>query len=297
MNINGRSLELFFIDGKPDGMLTAEVFNWTGHILATPRTQISDALKRKEASFTGLYILLGEKDSEPLAYIGESEDIAARIRNHDAQKDWWDKAIFITSSANNLHKAHVKYLESRLVEKARDIARIKLENGNFPSKSSLSEAAQNNMESFLDYLLMVLPALRIDMFLDKTRPTTQSEDLNQKVKKPIFITQSKKLGLNARAILDGSDFIVQAGSIGRLEWIGDSSDKTSYSKLYKELCETGILEIQKNKRVFTEHYAFSSTSAAAAVIYGRSANGPETWKLENDGKSYKQWETDQLNSD
>jgi hypothetical protein len=26
----GRSLELFFIDGKPDGMQTAEVFNWTG---------------------------------------------------------------------------------------------------------------------------------------------------------------------------------------------------------------------------------------------------------------------------
>lgn len=42
-----RSLELFFIDGKPDGMLTAEVFNWTGHVLMSPRTQISEALKRQ----------------------------------------------------------------------------------------------------------------------------------------------------------------------------------------------------------------------------------------------------------
>jgi len=42
--INGRSLELFFIDGRPDGMLTAEVFNWTGHVLMTPRTRISEAL-------------------------------------------------------------------------------------------------------------------------------------------------------------------------------------------------------------------------------------------------------------
>ncbi len=32
-NVQGRSLELFFIDGKPDGMRTAEVFNWTGHVL------------------------------------------------------------------------------------------------------------------------------------------------------------------------------------------------------------------------------------------------------------------------
>ena len=42
INIKGRSLELYFIDGRPDGMLTAEVFNWTGHVLSRP----SDADKR-----------------------------------------------------------------------------------------------------------------------------------------------------------------------------------------------------------------------------------------------------------
>ena len=67
----GRSLELFFIDGKPDGMLTAEVFNWTGHVLMTPRTRIAETLKRKEARYTGVYLLFGERDGEPLAYIGE----------------------------------------------------------------------------------------------------------------------------------------------------------------------------------------------------------------------------------
>ena len=35
----GRSLELYFIDGRPDGTLTAGVFNWTGHVLITPRTR------------------------------------------------------------------------------------------------------------------------------------------------------------------------------------------------------------------------------------------------------------------
>ena len=86
--MSARTLELFFIDGKPDGMLTAEVFGWTGHILVTPRTRLSEALKRKESSYTGLYILIGELNEEPLAYIGESEIIAARIKNHDAKKDW-----------------------------------------------------------------------------------------------------------------------------------------------------------------------------------------------------------------
>jgi hypothetical protein len=48
---DGRSPELFFVDGKPDGMLTAEVFNWTGHVLYCPSTNISAALAR-DVDFT-----------------------------------------------------------------------------------------------------------------------------------------------------------------------------------------------------------------------------------------------------
>lgn len=294
MNINGRTLELYFIDGKPDGMLTAKVFNWTGHILMTPRTQLKAALNRDEASYTGVYILLGEIEAEPTAYIGESEDIGARIKSHDSKKDWWDTAIFVTSSANNLHKAHVKYLESRLIDRARTISRISLDNTVSPSINSLSEADVSNMESFLDYLLMVLPALRIDMFLDKTRPKIQIEDINSNFELPLFELVNKKYGLVATAILDGSDFIVQSGSEARLEWHGGSSNKTSYWKLHKELCDQGILRIDGKKRVFTQNYAFSSTSAAGAVVNGRSSRGPTAWKLKCDGRTYQQWENDQL---
>ena len=80
------SLELFFIDGKPDGMLTVEVFGWTGRILVLPRTRLIDALKREESSYAGVYILLGDKDEEMLAYIGEGESIKERIRQHDSKK-------------------------------------------------------------------------------------------------------------------------------------------------------------------------------------------------------------------
>jgi len=89
----GKSLELYFIDGDPDGMLTAEVFNWTGLVLSIPRTQIVEGLKRPEASYTGVYILIGENDDSPLAYVGEGENISNRIRNHDANKDWWSQAV------------------------------------------------------------------------------------------------------------------------------------------------------------------------------------------------------------
>ena len=84
----GRSLELYYIDGRPDGMVTAELFNWTGHVLLFPRTQLSEALARTEASYAGVYLLLGDQNGEPLAYVGEGEDIGARIRQHDVRKEW-----------------------------------------------------------------------------------------------------------------------------------------------------------------------------------------------------------------
>src|ERR1700761_2063364 len=101
----GRSLELYYIDGRPDGMLTAEMFNWTGHVLMAPRTQLAEALARIEASYAGAYLLLGERDGEALAYVGEGEDISARIKSHDVNKDWWTAAILVTTAGNKLNKA------------------------------------------------------------------------------------------------------------------------------------------------------------------------------------------------
>ena len=95
--ISGRSLELYYIDGHADGMLTAELYNWTGHVLMAPRTQLADALRRPEPKCTGVYLLLGEQDGEPMAYIGESDDVGQRLKSHDLNKDWWTSVVFITS--------------------------------------------------------------------------------------------------------------------------------------------------------------------------------------------------------
>lgn len=289
----GRSLELFFIDGKPDGMLTAEVFNWTGHVLMTPRTQISEALKRKEARYTGIYLLFGDQDGEPLAYIGEGEDVGDRIRTHDIKKDWWTQAILITSAANNLNKAHVKYLEARMIEEARKVGRITLENGNTPSRPSLSEAAQANMETFLDYILLVLPALRIDSFDAHTRPKAKTIKVAEVTDAPpTFTLHTRKHGIHATAALEDGEFVVQSGSIARKAWEGTPTH--SYASLFENLVKSGILVEDGGHRVFAENYAFKSPSAAAAVLNGRAANGQEAWKLKGTSKSYREWEAEKL---
>jgi hypothetical protein len=294
-NTDGRSLELFFVDGKPDGMLTAEVFNWTGHVLYCPRTNISAALARKESKFTGVYILLGEKDSEPCAYIGEAEEIDARLKQHVVGKDWWTSVAIVTSSANNLNKAHVKYLESRLVEEAKKLGQINLENGNIPPRSSLSEAAQSNMESFLSYLMMVLPAIRVDMFVQRSRPSGILTSTNS-TSYPVatFELISRKGEYKATAILQDGEFTVQAGSLARNSWVGESSHGTSYAKLYNKLFEQGIIVEQNRQRIFTSSYVFKSPSAASAVVSGRPSNGQIEWRLKGTDITFQQWEAEQV---
>lgn len=38
----GRSLRLFLVDGTPNGLLTAEIMTWTGHVLTGPRSNLAE---------------------------------------------------------------------------------------------------------------------------------------------------------------------------------------------------------------------------------------------------------------
>ncbi len=290
----GRSLELFFIDGKPDGMLTAEVFNWTGHVLKIPRTRIKEALGRGEAGYTGVYILLGQVDDEPLAYIGEAEDLGKRLRDHVKAKDWWDTAILVTSTANNLHKAHVKYLESRLVEIALAAKHVPLENGNQPPRSSLSESGTANMEEFLDTLMMVLPAIQVNMFVNKAIETQSVSRSDVSTDGVLFQIISKKLKIDATAKLLNGEMVVLQGSIIRDEWVGKGNWDSASQKIRKTLLETGGIVKNGSETKFTIDYSFSSPSSAACVVTGRPSNGRVEWKLKGTNTTYAEWEADQL---
>lgn len=37
----GRSIRLFLVDGTPNGLLTAEIMNWTGHVLTSPCSKLT----------------------------------------------------------------------------------------------------------------------------------------------------------------------------------------------------------------------------------------------------------------
>ncbi len=216
-----------------------------------------------------------------------------RLQAHVAGKDWWDVAILVSTTDDQLHKAHVKYLEARLVEIAKSIGHVPLDNSTLPARPSLTEAALANMESFLGFLGIVLPAIRVDMFLDKTRAEKPVAETNVQTL-PTFVLRTPKHHIEAFAVLENGEIVVQKGSYARAEWAGSVDTKSHYFNLHAELLQSGVLAPEGPRAIFTQNYAFSSPSAAGAVINGRSTNGRTAWVEQSTGATFAEWEAKRL---
>jgi hypothetical protein len=284
----GRTLKLYLVDGSPSGLITAEIMNWTGHVITAPRARLPDLLKRPESRRTGVYFLEGPEQAVPEVYIGETDDIGERLAHHGrlegkGGKDFWKRVCFVTSKDTSLTKGHVKFLESRLIRIARDAGRCQLQNVNMPEYKNLPEADSADMEFFIEQVKTLLPVLGMDFLRATPDPEASTES-------PEFVAEIKKHGLTAQARELNDEFVVLKGSKARLTWEGV---KGGYENLFNELVTADVLLTapEGTHRVFSRNYSFSSPSAAGAVISGRSARGPEFWTVKSSGETYGQWQS------
>jgi Domain of unknown function (DUF4357) len=304
---NGRTLKVFLVDGAPNGLLTAEIMNWTGHVLTGPRSRLSELVQRPEARRTGVYFLVGPDAGTGIGtqvYIGETDDVAQRMKEHNRPeekggKDFWEKVCVVTSKDANLTKGHVKYLESRLIKVADSAGRCKLQNGTDPGYGNLPEADRSDMEFFLEQIITLLPVLGFDFLRSMPRSLEQGAPGPTKTTagtvSPFFISDMKKIGIKAKAQEIDGEFVVMKDSQARGSWEGVG---TSYSKLYADLVKAGVLKPSADgtSNVFTRDYAFASPSAAAAVVAGRQANGRIQWTLEGGSQTYGEWQDEQVSN-
>ena len=158
------TIKLFLPRGDAKSLRTAEISNWTGKAIAAPRTELDDLLLREELDKAGVYILSGVDplSGSPLAYIGEAEVIRDRLKQHKS-KEFWISAIVFVSKDENLTKAHVRYLESELLQAAAQVGRFTLEQ-NQAGGSRLPESDREDMEVFLSRIRQLLPVLGSDLF-------------------------------------------------------------------------------------------------------------------------------------
>jgi len=295
----GRSIRLFLADGTPGGIITAEIMNWTGHVMIAPRSRLADLIQRPEARRTGVYFLTGadpEGTFKPLVYLGETDHVGKRLAQHnkDESKDFWDRVCLVTSKDQNLTKAHVRYLESRLIAIATEAARAKLVNGTAPDYGQLPESDLADMEFFIEQVRIVLPVLGLEFLREAPRlsaaiPSSEAPGIATPPDVPVFELFGKKHGIHAEAREIDGDFVVLTGSLARNDWV--SGTHHVYRNLHRQVKEAGILVAEGDALLrFASDYPFTSPSAASAVILGRPDNGRTSWFLKGTRTSYADWQ-------
>ena len=277
MTKRGRKITLYLIDGDANGRIMCELSNWSGKAYKIPRNLIKKSEDRDDLNNTGVYILFGKDDSENnIAYIGEAENIKQRLLQHLNQKEFWNEVIVFISKDNNLNKAHIKYIEGRLYEIASETDRYKLENSTKPTKSSISEPDQAEMEEFIDNLRLLVNTLGHKIFDSIAKNDFSDNETIFEINKQNRIAKGKPTS-EGFVVLKDSEI---ANSLGAVN--------STIIELREKLVSEGIITEENNQAIVTKDYVFSSPSLAATIVLGISANGRKEWK--HNGRSLKDLE-------
>jgi hypothetical protein len=294
----GKSIRIYLADATVTGIRYAELVNWTGQAIACPRNKLNELKNWPESFKPGVYFLFEGRygSSKPVAYIGESENVAQRLTNHDRNKEFWSEVVIFTSKDENLTKAHIKYLESTLVFLSKEADRYELENGNTPPESSLPRADRDAMEEFVENVRMVLgtlgysilePILKTKNINDSSFEGTEFKVGEDQLSNLFFNVN----GLSAQGAVTDEGFVLKKGS-----QLSKSRSDSMPGKLFsiKEKYEIdGVLKDVGDSLVASEDILFNSSSYAAAIVAGTSRSGPQSWKTAI-GTTMKSVEDDEL---
>lgn len=286
----GSSIRIYLADGTVTGIRHAELVNWTGQAIACPRSRISELASWEEAHRPGAYLLFGtdESSGKPAVYIGEAENVWARLQDHLAKKDFWNEVILFTNKDENLTKAHVRYLESKLCASASVIGRYSIMNGNTPQLTLLPRGDRDAMESFLEQIRLLLGVLG-HRVLEPLAPAPQASHGQAETLTPTEVQAGAGAApgtalmltistLTARAVLSDEGIVVLAGSLATANQ-ADSLGNT-YRKLREQLINEQVLVPDGSLLRFSQDHLFSSPTAAACTVVGYAISGRTAWKTE-----------------
>lgn len=262
----GKRIQLFLLDGTPNGRWICELSNWTGIVYKIPRNYVLRCEDRKELLSPGIYFLFGKDETaKPLIYIGEAENIMNRLKQHLRGKDYWNEVIVFTSKDTNLNKAHIKYLENRFYTFALEARRYRVMNSSIPTRSSISEAEQSELEEFLYNAKIMVNTLGHKVFESFLDETEQVKNINK-----YYINVAN---VSAVGIPTADGFVLLKGSI--------IHNNTAFQSVGKGIAEL-IRESRKDGKIvgneLQEDMLFATSSAAAAFAMGYAVSGPKTWK-------------------
>ena len=280
-----KTIQMYIFEGNPNGRIMCELSNWNGRVYKISRGDISEFAQREDADNTGLYFLFGKStDGNDTIYIGEAERIVTRIKQHLKDKEYWNDCIAVISKDNLLNKAHVKFLENKFYQLAKDANRTDVINSTIPTCPSISEYDVAMLDEFIENARLLVNTLGYKSF---DVLTANAEDgLNDE--KEIFHIKAAR-GAEALGFVTSDGFAVLRSS--KIATSTTPSMSEYLIKLRNKLIESGTVVSE----TFVKDYVFTSPSLAAAIVMGRNANGRTEWR-NKDGITLKDIEESEIDN-
>ena len=266
---HSKTIELFLINGDFNSPVTAELDNWNGKAIKVSRDDIG--IDRPELQEVGVYFLFCADETEGV-YIGESENIQTRLKQHVADYNngkesfYWTQAVAFVGK--NLDKAKIRYLENKFVVDANNAKRYKILTKASSAKVPLKESSVAEMDEFSDKVKLLISALGFKIFKANIIKEEKEEQSR------LYLINSKET--EAKMLITDEGFVLLTGS--RIIMPAKKSCPKHIVAKRNDLLEKGIVDASG---VTTKDIVFGSPSAAAAFVEGIAVNGNYAWKDES----------------
>lgn len=191
------NINTILLNGSLDGPRKVDMgLTQTCIMYIIPRKDIPSVSDERLIHQHCFYILLGKDDNgDPKAYIGQTYDFTARVRDHQAKKGFWDTALVFVSKTDEIFGSEVSFLEYCGISAALAAGNYNLdEKKQMPKKPKISPSQESGMELFFrDIKLLTRFYNDCNLFEKKAIPKTEPKKQSSSTPKAIPTPPSSPL--------------------------------------------------------------------------------------------------------
>jgi predicted GIY-YIG superfamily endonuclease len=274
MKVTPKTIQIFLPGGDPRGIRIAEITTRIVQVIEVPRSLLQDFLAMSESNQVALYFLFGDEGEgeENKVYIGQTGDLRERLKKHNKEKDFWQRALVLISRTNSLTQTHALFLEWYCLQATKKASRYTLENGNIGSKPHTPAPLEADCLEIFETGSTLLATLGYPAF-DAVGASIESSN-----KEEIFYCKASEA--DGRGLYTPEGFVVLKGSNGRKVNV-QSIKNTAHERYRNKLLNSGVMRTSGKRVIFEKDHLFGSPSMAALALMGRAANGWLEWRDKN----------------
>ena len=272
-DVTPQTIQILLPGGVPRGIRVAEITTRIIQVTEVPRKLLPEFAAMPESEQVALYFLFGDlEDGERGVYVGQTGNPRNRLKQHhqDTNKDFWDRALVVTSRTQDLTQTHVALLEWWAIERATKVDRFKVVNNNAGSEPFTPASMRADCDDAFGTASTLLTTLGYPIFKPLVETPLPIDDPDDQV----FVCFKAKADAKGRYTSEG--MVVLAGSSGPAE-LTLSGEQGGCRAKRDRLIQAGKAAYQGDRFRFLQDTLFQSPSGAGYVVKECSSNGWNDW--------------------